>query len=480
MKNILFKKQIPGIALSFMVSAIAFAQPKPASIFTDNMVLQQKADVAIWGTDQPGKKVQITTSWNGQKYAIVTDADGKWMTKVSTPKAGGPYDVTISDGKQVKLSNVLIGEVWLCAGQSNMEEPMKGFKASPVANSNDAILHSKNKNIRVITVPRSSKTEPQTGFKAQWAEASPASIADFSATGYYFGKLVQEITDVPVGLICVSYGGSCIQAWMSKETSCAFEKTQIPEKGDSIKVPNRTPTTLFNGMLNPVIGYGIKGCIWYQGETNYQEPDKYPDMLKTMVNDWRKRWNVGEFPFYFTQIAPYDYFLLTPNDKSEKNNSAYIRASQLKAKSMIPNSGIAILLDAGVENNIHPYDKKMPGERLAYQALAKTYGVTGFGYDSPEVDQLTVKDSTVTLTLKNIPNGITSYDKTVTLFEIAGADNQYYQAKAVLGRKSITLTAPQVKCPVAVRYAFRNYVEAQVFNTEGLPMGTFLMSKDSQ
>jgi Domain of unknown function (DUF303). len=476
MKNLSFKKQIGIITLSLVTSVTAFTQPKPASIFTDNMVLQQQSDVAVWGTDKPGAKVQITTSWNGKKYAVVTDKDGKWLTKVSTPKAGGPYDVTISDGKQTKLSNVLIGEVWLCAGQSNMEEPMKGFKGSPVANSNDAILRSKNKNIRVITVPRASTTEPQTEFKAQWAEASPSSIADFSATGYYFGKLVNEITNVPVGLICVSYGGSCVQAWMSKETSCAFEKTQIPQKGDSIKVPNRTPTTLFNGMLYPVIGYGIKGCIWYQGETNYQEPDKYPDMLKTMVTDWRKRWNVGEFPFYFTQIAPYDYFLLTPNDKSEKNNSAFIRAAQLKAKSMIPNSGIAILLDAGVENNIHPYDKKTPGERLAYQALAKTYGVNGFGFDSPEVDQMNVKDSIVTLSLKNIPNGITSYDKEVTLFEIAGSDNIFYPAKAVLGRKSVTLSTPKVKNPVSVRYAFRNYVEAQVFNTEGLPMGTFMMT----
>ncbi len=480
MKNILSLNQLAIVAVSLISTATVFAQPKPASIFTDNMVLQQQSDVAIWGTDKPGAKVQVTTSWNGKKYAVLTDVNGKWMTKVATPKAGGPYDMTFFDGKQVKLSNVLIGEVWLCAGQSNMEEPMKGFKASSVANSNDAILHSKNRNIRVVTVPRASTTEPLTEFKAHWAEATPASIADFSATGYYFGKLVQEITDVPVGLICVSYGGSCIQAWMSKETSYVFEKTGIPQKGDSIKVPNRTPTTLFNGMLNPVIGYGIKGCIWYQGETNYQEPDKYPDMLKTMVTDWRKRWNVGEFPFYFTQIAPYDYFLLTPNDKSEKNNSAYIRAAQLKAKSMIPNTGIAILLDAGVENNIHPYDKKTPGERLAYQALAKAYGVTGFGYDSPEVDQMTVKDSTVTLTLKNIPNGITSYNKEVTLFEIAGADTKFYQAKAVLGRKSITLSASQVKNPVSVRYAFSNYVEAQVFNTEGLPMGTFSMSINSK
>jgi sialate O-acetylesterase len=467
------KSIIIFLFFSLLFSHELSAQVKLSSLFSDDMILQQQSSVAIWGWSQVGSSVNIEASWDKKKYTATTDAGGKWKVNIQTPKAGGPYELTIKGKNTIVLHDVLIGEVWLCAGQSNMEEPMKGFKGQPIKGSNDLILKSKNKNIRLFTVGRSSKASPQDTCKGRWQQVSPEVVSNFSATGYLFGKLIYEMLDIPVGLISVAYGGSCIQAWMSKETSLPFEDVKIPEKDEEIKTPNRTPTALYNGMLHPVIGFGIRGCIYYQGETNYKEAGTYVSMFSTMVNEWRTQWNIGQFPFYYTQIAPFNYSSLTPNDTSKRQYAAFLRDAQRLAERIVPNSHMAVLLDAGERDNIHPADKETPSKRLAYIALAKTYGITGFGYASPTIDTMTVKDSLATITFRNIPNGITSYGKDLTTFEIAGADHYFYPAKAVLGRKSITVSSPLVKTPVAVRYAFKDYVVGEVFSTEGLPLSSF-------
>lgn len=467
------KKLILFLILCSILINITISQVKLPAIFSDNMVLQQQSDVAIWGWAEAGSTITIIPSWNEKKYTVYTDAMGKWKCKISTPIAGGPYTIVISDGKKVTLSNVLIGEVWLCSGQSNMEMPVKGYMGQPVSGSNETILKSKNKNIRFITIPRSGQTEPQKNFEGQWQEASPETVAEYSATGYYFGQLLNEILDVPVGLINVSYGGSCIQAWMSKNTSRPFEDITIPEPGDSIKVPNRTPTALFNGMLHPVIGYGIKGCIWYQGETNYKEPDIYPQLFATMVEEWRTLWNIGEFPFYYVQIAPFHYTQFTPDENIEKNNSAYLREAQAKAMHMIPNCGMAVIMDTGEKNCIHPKNKKVAGHRLAYWALAKTYDIKGFGYASPAYKAIEIKDSAIIISFEHVENGLTSFGKELTTFEIAGADKKFYPARSTLRRKSVIVTSPEVKKPEAVRYAFKDFVVGELFGTNGLPVSSF-------
>ena len=470
MLNSLFRALI--LIFLFACSQKVFCLKLPA-IFSNDMVLQQQSEVAIWGWDTPGKEIKIRPSWNEEEYITKTGRSGKWKISIITPVAGGPYEITISGESSINLSNVMIGEVWLCSGQSNMEMPVNGFKGQSVMGSNDAILRSKNSNIRFISVPRSSKTEPQEDFEGNWQIAMPGTVAEFSATAYYFGRLLQEILDIPIGLINVSYGGSCIQAWMSKETSRSFEDKEIPETGDSILVPNRTPTALFNGMLAPVIGYGIKGCIWYQGETNYQEPDIYPELLKAMVEEWRVLWDVGEFPFYYTQIAPFNYAQFTPNEFREKNNSAYIRESQLKAMQIIPNCGMAVIMDTGENDCIHPANKQAAGNRLAYWALAKTYGIEGFGYASPVYKAMEIDGSTVILSFDHVDNGLTSFGKELTNFEIAGENKMFYPANAVLGRKSVSVSSPMVKKPVAVRYAFKDFVVGELFGTEGLPVSSF-------
>ncbi|MGD9929192.1 MAG: sialate O-acetylesterase [Mangrovibacterium sp.] len=470
--NFFMKRNL--LVMVLLVAALqAQAIVKMPALFADNGILQQKSNVAIWGWADAKSTVTVTPSWNGKTYETKAGRDGKWKLSVETPEAGGPYEIRISDGTELVLKNILIGEVWLCSGQSNMEMPMKGFPGQPVVGSNMDILKSDNHHIRVITVPRNSQTTPQDNFTAKWKVADPAAIRNFSATGYYFGRMLNELLDVPVGLIEVAYGGSCVQAWMSPKTSVAFEDKQVPAPGDSIPVVNRTPTVLFNGMLNPVIGYGIKGCIWYQGETNYIEPDRYLELFPTMVAEWRSLWGIGDFPFYYAQIAPFDYSVFTPTEFHEKYNSAYLREAQLKALDKIPNSGMAVLMDVGEKESIHPMHKKEGGERLALWALAKTYGFRDFSYKSPSLNAFEVKGSQIIVSFNDASNGLTTFGKELTGFEIAGENKIFYPADAFLRAKSVVVSSPRVEKPVAVRYAFKDFVVGTLYGTDGLPVSSF-------
>ena len=450
------------------------AQPKLASLFTDKMVLQQQASVPVWGWDSPEKSITLKTSWNKKTYKAKADKTGAWKISISTPAAGGPYEIKISSNKSVTLKDVLIGEVWICGGQSNMEMPVKGFKAQPILGSNDAILKSKNNQIRLYTVPRSSLTEIQPNSKPSvWKSADPESVSNFSATGYFYGKLLNEMLGVPIGLINVSYSGSSIEAWMTPETLKAFPEVKIPAKGDTIKAVSRTPTTLYNAMLHPIVGYGIKGVIFYQGESNYERPDQYESLFPAMVKQWREEWAQGDFPFYYVQIAPYNYAQLPPYNSGGKYNSAYQRDSQRKSLSKIPNSAMAVVLDIGEENNIHPANKEASGKRLALLSLANTYGLKGFGSASPLYKSISVSGAIATVSFDNASNGLTSFGKELSLFEIAGSNKQFHPAKAMINGSSIAVSSPLVKEPVAVRYAFKDFVVGDLFNTEGLPASSF-------
>ncbi|MDR3365650.1 MAG: sialate O-acetylesterase [Prevotellaceae bacterium] len=459
-------------------AATAAAEVKLPYIFGSNMVLQQHSEVALWGEARAGATLVLETSWNGRRYAVEVGSDGRWRQKVSTAGAGGPYEVTLNDGAPLTLANVMLGEVWLCSGQSNMEMPVKGYRNQPTTDANRYILHSRNKNIRCITAPRASTVAPQGNFsrEALWQEASPASTGSFSATAYHFGKLLNDLLDVPVGLVCVSYGGATVEAWMSKEALADFPDVKIPKSADDIKPVNRTPTTLYNAMLNPVVGYGIRGCIWYQGESNYEAPDRYALLLPAMVRSWRRAWGADEFPFYYAQIAPFDYASLPPYRKGGKYNSAFLRDAQRKCESAIPNAAMAVLIDRGEERCIHPADKHVAGERLALQALARTYGLAGFAFASPSYKEMKVSGDTVTVYFDNAPMGLTSYGRELALFEVAGANRTFYPAKATINSgkyASVMLACPQVKEPVAVRYAFGDFVVGDLFGTEGLPVSSF-------
>lgn len=458
----------------FLFQTFVFAQIRLASIFTDNMVLQQQAKAPVWGWAAPGKTVSVWTSWNKKKTTAKAGADGRWKAFLSTPAAGGPYEVLISGDGSVRLENVLVGEVWLCSGQSNMEMPMKGFKGQPIIGANEAILHSTNENIRLYTVPRDFSVEPKDNSKpSEWKEAAPEAVSNFSATAYYFGKELYDLLQVPIGLINVSYGGTSIETWMDAAALQAFPEIHVPSKSDSAISAFRTPTVLYNAMLHPVIGYGIKGMIWYQGESNYDRPGQYETLFPAAVKLWRSQWKQGNFPFYYAQIAPYNYAQLPPYRVGGKYNTAYLRDAQRKALDQIPNAGMAVLLDIGEEASIHPAHKKEGGLRLALLALANTYEKKGFGAESPAFDTLLVNNGIAEVKFKNAPNWLTSYGKELAQFEIAGKDKNFYPAKAVIYRNTVKLSSPQVKEPVAVRYAFKDFVVGDLFSTEGLPVSSF-------
>lgn len=460
------------IPISLFFATLTNAEIKLPAIFGDNMLLQQNTNAKIWGWSDKGQSVCITTSWDNKTYTVDADISGKWESNIKTPTASNQtYDIKISDNKSsIELHNVLIGEVWLCLGQSNMEMPMKGFKGQPIEGSNEDIFRSRNQNIRIITVKRTSNLEPQDNFIGEWKEATPQTVKEFSATGYYFGRLMNEMLDVPVGLILSSWGGSWLESWMSKEIlSSEFKDVKLPQSLEDVKEKNRTPTTLYNGMIHPIKGYTIKGALMYQGESNYDRAKQYPALFQTFVKETRRIWRQGEFPFYYCQIAPYN----NPPEKNGDFNGAYLREAQYKSAQVIPNSGMVVLMDIGEEFCIHPKKKKIGGERLAMMALAKTYGMTGYAYESPTLGGMTIENSEAILSFDNAPMWLTSYGKELKNFEIAGEDKVFYPAKAEIKRSKVVVSSDKVSKPVAVRYAFKDFAEGDLFSTEGLPLSSF-------
>ncbi len=353
------------VILSLAFRFPAQAEIKLPAIFGDNMVLQQQTDVAIWGTASPKKSVKVTTSWNGENYAVKSDAEGNWELKVSTPVAGGPFSISISDGKTLELNNVLIGEVWVFSGQSNMQMTMKGYMNEPVLGANEAIATSSNENIRLFTVERVKNLEPLNDFPGQWLECESENVAAFSAAAYFFGRMLQQALDVPVGLICSSWGGTRIEPWISASGFKNFDWVTLPDKHQEGEVSTQAPTVLYNAMISPMVGFAIKGATWYQGESNRNEPEEYEKLMSGLIENWRAQWGIGDFSFYYCQIAPNDY-------GSRGLNSAFLRETQLNASTVLSNTGKACLMDVGEQRSIHTADKEAAGESLAYLALAKT------------------------------------------------------------------------------------------------------------
>jgi len=327
------------ICLSFSIKA----EVRLPAIFADGMVMQQNTDAALWGTSDKNGSVKITTSWNKKSYRTEVNSNGKWKIKVSTPEAGGPFNISISDGDVLVLNDILIGEVWVCSGQSNMEMPLKGFINQPVLGSNKAIATSKNPNIRLFSVQRNKALIPQENFEGAWTHCTPEYVANFSATAYFFGRMLQDALDVPVGLIFSSWGGTNITSWTSKEKINDFDWVKVPTKELKPGHPVM-PTVLFNGMINPMVGYGMRGVIWYQGEYNKNEPANYVHYMKGIVENWRELWDIGEFPFYYCQIAPFQY-------GKHGLNSAYIREAQYQATTITPNTGMACLMAPNKRNH---------------------------------------------------------------------------------------------------------------------------------
>ena len=450
------------------------AKVKLPAIVSSNMVLQRNTTVKLWGWADANEKITIKPSWLKKTISIKADAEGNWSIEAQTTNSKEPQTIAIkSKTSAIKLENILFGEVWLCSGQSNMEMPMKGYAGQPIFGAADAVAKSNNPNLRLFSVTRDkgSKTPLKDIEKySAWEQATPESVMKYSAVAYFYGQQLQEILDVPVGLILSSWGGSSVQAWMSTETLSQYQKVDIANRDISDK-PNIIPTALFNAMINPLIPYTIKGALWYQGESNMEEAGKYKKLFPAMVEDWRKRWGIGNFPFYYAQIAPYIY---SGNDPvSNSKNSAYFREVQLQCLDIIPNSGIAITLDIGAENPIHPPKKKEVADRLLYNALNQTYGFKTINYTGPTYDSMEVKDGGLLLKFKTEENGIYSYNG-LEGFEVAGDDKIFYPAIAkIVDRKKVLVSSAKVPNPVAVRYDWNNWVKGTLLNTNLLPASSF-------
>ena len=469
------KRTLNFLATILLVLALSsgqlLAEVKLPAIFCDNMVLQQQTEAAIWGKAAKNANVNVTTSWNHKSYSTKASNEGNWKLKVTTPKAGGPYELTVSDGKSLKLKNVLIGEVWVCSGQSNMEMPMKGFKNQPVVGSADAIALSSNPQIHLFTVKKASSLDPLEDLSGSWSLSEPENVSEFSATAYFFGLMLNKSLHVPIGLINTSWGGTRIEPWISESGCKNFAWVKLPEKKPVEKLSPQTPTVLFNAMINPMVGYGIRGAIWYQGESNRNEAAEYQKLMPGLIENWRSLWGIGDFSFFYVQIAPFDYG--TDGLSSAGLSSAYLREAQLKASTSLKNIGMASIMDVGEKDNIHPAHKETGSNRLALLALEQTYGIKGINGQSPVLKDMKISEGVVKLTFDHAPNGLTSYGKELSCFEVAGANKRFFPAKAFITGTGITLISTSVAEPVAVRYAFQDFVVGDLFGTDGLPVSSF-------
>jgi sialate O-acetylesterase len=464
------KKQLRSSIFCICVLAftpVAKAKIKLPDFFSDNMILQQKMNDAIWGWSNPNAKVNIMASWNARTFSVMADPEGKWKIFIPSPVAGGPYTMDIKDpDSHIQLKNILCGEVWFCSGQSNMEMPLKGYPGQPVSGSQDAIAQATNPMIHLLHVEKAMSVVPLDNVRGSWTECNAETAAEITAVGYFFGKYLQDILHIPVGIIHSNWGGTRIECWMSGDTLSTFPFVNLSRVGLD-NDPSLTPTLLYNAMVAPFAGYGMRGCIWYQGESNRFEPKQYLQLMPALIDSWRSKWGIGDFSFYFCQIAPFFYW-------NESNNASFIREAQLQASLKTKNTGLAVTIDIGGEKDVHPKEKSIVGKRLAYWALAKDYGMKTLSCSGPVYKEMKINSDTVKLYFDYANNGLISADTLLPNFEIAAADHIFYPANAKINAENeMFVWSKKVANPVSVRYAWRNFVVGTLYNTEGLPASPF-------
>ena len=458
----------------FVFTSNLNAQIELGPLFSNDMILQRNSQVPIWGSAKGNDKISITSSWNNNEVITKADNNGNWTADISTPDAGGPYEIKISSKKNIlNLTNVLIGEVWVASGQSNMQMALYGGGREPVLRSIDMIAQAKNPNIRLFTVKHNSSISPIKELKGKWLVSSPANVSAFSAVGYSFADYLNKVLDIPIGIINTSWGGTPAEAWTDKKTlDSNFEKSQI-RNNHKDKVVQHNPSGLFNAMINPLIPFKIRGAIWYQGEGNVSRANNYTKLMNKMIEGWRSNWGQGSFPFYFVQLAPFSY------NGINNTASAYLREAQLHTMLQTENTGMAVTLDIGSEKTIHPPEKILVGKRLAYWALVKDYNLGGISFSGPIYKSLNINGDKVIVNFDYAQNGITSYNKAIVGFEIAGEDKIFYPANAKVirgyesNRSKLEVSSDSVKKPVAVRYGWKNYLKGNLYNTQGLPASSF-------
>jgi len=430
------------------------------AVFSDHMVLQQNAEVTIWGWANPSEEVTVTGSWD--KNAVKTKANNlaQWQVKIKTPALGGPHTLTVQGYNTIEIQDVLMGEVWLCSGQSNMEWTTR----AGVDNVQPEIAKANYPSIRFFTVPRRSADGAQLDVDAKWVVCTPETMPDFSAIGYFFGQKIHENLKAPVGLINSSWGGTPAEIWVNAKM--ITENKALAEAAIKLKEepygPNK-PGKAFNAMIAPLIPFKIAGALWYQGESNTSNPQNYEQLLPALIQNWRSEWGYA-FPFYFVQIAPYSY--------GENQNGVLLRDAQRKTLS-VPNTGMVVISDVGNIKDIHPRNKIPVGQRLANLALNKTYGKKELVPSGPLYRSMEVKGNKIKLFFDYAEPGLIAKGKELTHFEIAGSDQKFVKATAKIDGKTVVVSAKEVKNPVAVRFAWDDIAEPNLFNKAGLPASSF-------
>ena len=468
-KTLLF---LAALAVTFRVAA----KVELPEIIGSDMMLQQNADARLWGWADPDAAVKIRTSW-GEKVATRSDADGRWSVTVKTPAASfEPQRITVESGEKVTLDNVLIGEVWFAGGQSNMEMGLGGFWNCPVFRSNDCIARAgaQRHKIRYVKINRTMSMTPEERVTGKWVEFTPQTAPLCTAVGYFFAEMVSDVLGIPVGIIDCTWGGSRVEGWMDRETLESYTGPGAEDLSEEAMkawpAESLQPLKMYNAMVHPLIGYTIRGFLWYQAESNIGGHEWYDRHFADMVALWRREWGQGEIPFYYVEIAPYQY--------CNGDLSARLREAQCRALDLIPNSGMIStndLVEPYEEFNIHPANKHGVGYRLAGMALARTYGIPNIAWESPRYRSMEIIDGKAWITLSPTPMGYNRMQG-IEGFEICGADRVFHPAQVAIGPDpdfKLIVSSPEVPEPVAVRYCFKEFQIGNLADIRGLPVIPF-------
>ena len=439
------------------------------AIFTDNMVLQQNSDVAVWGWGNANETLKIIGSWMPQDTVKVHVAsDGRWKTTLKTTRAGGPYTIQFLGSRNRTLNQVMLGEVWLCSGQSNMEwRPSAG-----IMNAKEEVKAANHPDIRFFQVAKRGSDYPQDNCEGEWKLCTPETMNQSSAVAYFFGRRLNETLKVPVGLIISAWGGTPAETWTPGEV---VENTPELEKNK----PNRTypwwpveSGRLYNQMIHPVVPYGIAGTIWYQGESNQDRYSSYNTLMKSLIGSWRKDFG-HEFPFYFVQIAPHTY-------NAKDNGPALLREQQERTSREMPRTGMVVITDLVNDvKNIHPLDKQNVGLRLANMALARDYGQSEIvHYQSPTFESMEIDKNKLIIRLRNAGDGLVNKGKLQVGMKIAGTDGQWKDARVKIDGDKLIVSSPDVKNPIKAAYCFDDATIGSLFSKSGLPVAPFRTDRD--
>ncbi len=495
------KKLFAVFVSCLFLLAAASAQVKPSPLFSDHMVLQRGMQVPVWGTATPGETVQVTL--NGQMRSTRAAADGKWMVRLRKLKAGGPYEMRIAGTNSITIHDVLVGEVWLASGQSNMVFTVskKAAYFAGMLDEDQVIAAANYPTIRMFTVKTVKSYTPQDDPAGDWQVCSPDTVPAFSAVGYLFARDLQQRLHIPIGILTVAYGGSTAESWLPRQVlqddpglkpmldhfdelesfytshpgAMAADAPPGPQtinarpgKPSPLHDPvqdQHQPTVLFNGMLHSVIPFAIRGAIWYQGESIVGGKDGvalYPHVMSTLVTEWRQLWAEGDFPFYAVQL---------PALKNVSNNPM-VREGQAQILAL-PNTGLAITIDAGDPDNVHPKNKEPVGARLALIALANTYKQK-LEDSGPQYSSMQIQGTSIRIHFTHVDGRLVAKDGPLQWFQIAGADQHFVDAEAVIDGDTVVVRSPSVPAPVAVRYAWANYpFGCNLSNAAGLPAAPF-------